>query len=185
MAGWKRWLRIGGGAAVAAALAAGACAPGQGRPGAEGQVAESAEATVSDTGRGYDAVTTEGVDGEAQVDNTGKGAVLCARMLYIAAEQVGRQCAAGQDAAFQQELTRSLSRIDRFIIANSSQPVTQAQLDAARAREQAQNRRHVKLCEGDMLGLYQAIRAQGPQAMRTSVDDLLSIPREPVLNPCL
>ena len=41
------------------------------------------------------------------------------------------------------------------------------------------------VCSRDAESMYEALRTAGAAGLRAQVDDLLSIPREPVLNPCL
>ena len=118
-------------------------------------------------------------------DLSGKGAVLCAWGIYEAARAAGRECFNGQDGAFQAELDRSLGRIDRFILANSSQHLTAAQLDERRRQGLQQLHQGGDICKGDAVGVYVAMRTQGADALKASTDNLLSVPREPLLNPCL
>ena len=117
-------------------------------------------------------------------DSTGKGAVVCAWRIYVGAQQVGEKCFPGKDAAFKSELTQSIGRIETFIIENNSTPVTQAQLEANKQGQRRSNERF-DICSGDGSAMYQMMRDGGPAALRTSVDELLSIPREPVADPCL
>lgn len=124
-------------------------------------------------------------DKAVQVDNSGKGAVLCIWSIYDAVRLVGRECHAGQDAAFQAELEQSIARIDDFIIANSKHPVSKEQLDARRAQGLRGLQMHGSICAGSAEQLYQMLRRGGPEALRAQTADLLSIPREPVMNPCL
>jgi hypothetical protein len=124
-------------------------------------------------------------DKTVQIDNSGKGAVLCIWSIYDAVRLVGRECHAGQDAAFQAELEQSIARIDDFIIANSTSPVSKEQLDARRAQGLRGLQVRGSICAGGAEQLYQMLRRSGPEAIRAQTADLLSIPREPVMNPCL
>jgi hypothetical protein len=123
--------------------------------------------------------------GTIQSDRTGKGAVLCVWMIYAEVQATGQTCFKGQDQAFQAELDSSIKRIDAFIIKNSSRPVTQAGLDARKAQGRQQLGAIKNLCTSGAAQMYQALRAGGPDKLRASTTDLLSIPREPVTNPCL
>lgn len=124
-------------------------------------------------------------DKTVQIDNSGKGAVLCILSIYDAVRLVGRECHPGQDAAFQAELEQSIARIDEFIIANSTHPVSKEQLDAQRAQGLRGLQARGRICEGGAEQMYQMLRGSGPEALRAQTADLLSIPREPVMNPCL
>ena len=118
------------------------------------------------------------------VDGSGKGAVLCAWSLYVVAQEVGRRCHAGEDAAFQDELGRSVARTDAFILRNSSAHPKPADL-AARKAMALRETPAAALCAGTTAELYDQFRRQGAAALRASTDDLLSVPREPVMNPCV
>ena len=117
-------------------------------------------------------------------DQTGKGAVVCAWWIYVGVQQTGEECFPGKDEAFKSELSRSITRIDSFIIRNNSTPVTQMQLDASK-QEQQQSNKQFDFCSGDGSTMYKMMSSAGPMALRESVDELLSIPREPVADPCL
>lgn len=122
------------------------------------------------------------------MDRSGKGPVLCIWSLEVAAQQVGNRCFAGKDADFQRELARSISRTEAFIVANSSTPTSLATLNArkrAEALKAADSLKPEKLCKSDFVGVYDNLRAKGAAGMRALTDDLLSIPREPVINPCI
>jgi len=135
--------------------------------------------------------TTNGIEtrhsGEniIQTDRTGKGAVLCMWGILEAVRATGRECFEGQDQEFQAELDSSLARIDQFIIRNSSRPVTQAGLELRRSQAVQQLRSSGNVCAGDTAKMYQALRTGGADRLRGYVTDMLSIPREPVINPCL
>jgi hypothetical protein len=120
-----------------------------------------------------------------ETDRSGKGAVLCAWGIYEAARAAGRACFDGQDGPFQAELERSISRIDQFILANSSRHITQAQLDERRRRGLEEVRQAGDICKGAAAQMYVALRTRGAAALGAGTDELLSVPREPVMNPCL
>ena len=135
-------------------------------------------------GPGYDeSVAPDG--SVARSDNTGKGAVMCLWGLLEAARLAGDTCVGGGDAAFRAELARSITDVDAFILKNSSVSVTPAQLEARRAAGAEQVRRAGPVCTGGAHAMYEALRTRGATALRASTADALSVPREPVLNPCL
>ncbi len=133
-------------------------------------------------GRGYTEFHDKGIS--AQVDNTGKGAVLCLWQIYSFIIEVGNQCFKNNDD-IQRELVESVKRIDAFIIRNSSHPVTQAQLSASEAQATQNLHKSGNMCKGDGANLYQRVRSGGAAGIHGSLDELLSVPREPVMNPCL
>ncbi|WEK41328.1 MAG: hypothetical protein P0Y50_06885 [Candidatus Brevundimonas colombiensis] len=119
-----------------------------------------------------------------QTDVSGKGAVLCAWTLYDTMAIIGETCHRNRDAALREELRDGVGRIENFIMANSRTPVSRQGLDDARRQRRAELDRG--LCrQRDAVEMYRALREQGPEAVRSNIDDLLSIPREPVMNPCL
>lgn len=119
-----------------------------------------------------------------QMDVSGKGTVLCAWTLYDTAAIIGETCHRSRDEALQTALRDSVSRIETFIMANSREPVSREGLDDARRQRRAELDR--SLCrQRDAVDLYHAVRDQGPDKLRSNIDDLLSIPREPVINPCV
>lgn len=130
-------------------------------------------------------VTFQSTDGVVQIDKTGKGAVLCVWGLYQAVKTVGLECHQGEDAELQNELKRSLDRIDNFIITNSKHPVTRANIEYRRLKGLEQLRSSGNICTGDLAKLYDALRSSGAAPLRAQTNDLLSIRREPVMNPCL
>jgi hypothetical protein len=161
------------GAALGCAVAASSAAEPAG--------ADGGAHVVRNAGPGYDRFYN--ADGSfTDSDNTGKGAVLCFMAITEELRAIGNECLKGERPAVQAELTRALERIDHFISANSANHPTLAQLDAARAARL----RHLSpdACKGAGVAMYRKI-GDDPANVRKSVDDLLSIPREPVMNPCL
>lgn len=120
-----------------------------------------------------------------KIDTTGKGAVLCMLGLLEGVEKIGSECRAGEDPEFQHEVRRSIERIDQFVVENSVPRLTSEQVTAQRAARDRMVVPHVSLCGKDSVLIYQALRAGGADKLRASMTDLLSIPREPVINPCL
>ena len=91
---------------------------------------------------------------------------------------VGQACHEGADPEFQQELKTSLDRIDQFIAEN-------ARNGTVPSRSGTAERQPRSVCSRDAEMMYGAFRTGGAAGLRAQVDDLLSILREPVLNPCL
>ena len=164
----RRPLIVGCAAAACALLAVSSEALGQaGPPGPA-----SAETLVNgiQTIRRGDTVT--------KVDRTGKGAVLCMRGILQAIRAVGQACHEDADPEFQQELKTSLDPIDQFIAEN-------ARNGTVPSRSGTAERQPRSVCGRDAEMMYGAFRTGAAAGLRAQVDDLLSIPREPVLNPCL
>ena len=125
---------------------------------------------------------------EIKFDNTGKGAVLCTWSILVAAANAAQKCGWGDKPA----LAEAIGRIDAFIIANYPEPITHEQLDARKAAdaglgyETAAGR--ASMCEhttGSFGEMLWRIQTTEPEQLAALTSDLLSIPREPVMNPCL
>jgi len=149
----------------------------------QSQTGEEKQASSDTFSRGIE--TTRSGNNTVQTDRTGKGAVLCMWGILEAVRAAGRECFKGQDPAFQAELDHSMTRIDRFIIRNSTRPVTQAALEARRVQGLQQLHAYGNICTGDAAKMYGVMRASGAAQLRAGTTELLSIPREPVTNPCL
>jgi hypothetical protein len=85
-------------------------------------------------------------------------------------------------------IDEAIAAMDEFILANSSLKPTRAMLEdfKRRAAEQHLNvaRRQglQKFCE---MGGAEPFRSSPPEKIRSAVKDMLAVPREPVMNPCL
>jgi hypothetical protein len=81
-----------------------------------------------------------------------------------------------------------LKRINKFIIENSRSPVTEAQLESELAAVKNQQVTQVvqpvgpRGCNGQDIAPF---RQAALEQIEKSIDELLSIPREPLMNPCL
>ena len=151
-------------ALVASLALAGGCAPEPAAP----PVPRAAAASV------------HGIQVYANVDMP----VLCSWILDLTAEQYGRECAALQDHALQAELRSSIGRIDRFIISNSSTPLSQTQLEGRKKEMLRDVRNAGSVCKAVNAAYYTMYKQAGPKAVRAGTDALFSVPREPVLQPC-
>jgi hypothetical protein len=123
-----------------------------------------------------------------QFDKTGAGAVLCAWSIYLSFQAETAACGLPRKPV-DDAIEQAIAEIDEFILANSSLRPTRAMLEdfKRRARESHLNalRRQggpQNSCERFDL---QHFRSLNPDQIRTSIKALLSVPREPVMNPCL
>jgi hypothetical protein len=125
-------------------------------------------------------------------DTSGKGAVLCGLYLYVEAPAAAHLCGlsnSAADAAFDE----AISRIDKFVIENAEQPVTQSQMDDFRKLHSAQLTASLprgygsvqKYCQSRDFEFVRHMYEATPADIKTSIDNLLSVPREPLMNPCL
>jgi hypothetical protein len=124
---------------------------------------------------------------QAQWDSTGKGAVRCIWMLYLIAQGMVTECG-WQRTPSDDAMEQAILDIDEFILANASERPTRAGLQDYKRRmveEQLNGTRQAyqkRFCE---IPFIDRLRNQSPNQIREGTKDLLSIPREPVLNPCL
>ena len=119
---------------------------------------------------------------------TGKGAVLCVWLLYAQTQATVDVCGLPISAT-DTAIRDGIGRIDRFIIRNSTEPVTQAQLRNSEAIFKNQQITRIVQpghfhgsCDGKDIAPF---RQGNPEQVEKSIDALLSIPREPLMNPCL
>ena len=110
------------------------------------------------------------------------GAVLCAWGFYLAVQEAAETCHSGEDLALQAELVRSIRRMETFIKVNGH--VDDAYIEAweKRVRDQTKDAQACK--DANTEELYQHIKAIGPDALRRGIDQMLAVPRTPVINPC-
>lgn len=139
---------------------------------------------IRNAGPGYDdIVTAQGA--VIHSDNTGHGAVLCMWGVMSGLRYAGEQCHAHEDATFRQALSTSVARIEAFILRNAHHPAfTQTNLDERRRIGLEQLRAQGPVCTGYAEEAYRKMRTLGPAMIERSTEDLLSIPREPVMAPC-
>ena len=128
-------------------------------------------------------------------DHSGHGAVQCSWEIYVAVRVHMAACSPGEDPQLEADLDDALDRINDFIAENSLVPIKRSQLaDAIAQREQKaklallgrpqEDQR--KKCEADGLAAFiKAIKLTPREKRKSSLDDLLSVKRPPVMNPCL
>lgn len=119
---------------------------------------------------------------DGPVPAPGEG-VICAEAIYTVIAEVGAQCRAGEDPAFQAELKHDLSLIDAYILKNSK--TTPAQLDEFKRVQGHKGAPKAALCRGDALQMYDAMKRADPKAMSASIQKTLALPGEPTWGTCL
>jgi hypothetical protein len=143
-------------------------------------------------------VISEGPDGRVGMDMSGHGAVLCVWRIYLAVAVYWDTCFPDEDREARQELAKGIEAINAFILANSVPPVSKADLDARIARDREQllalpkeKIDHACLARpedgdaGTLAAMRSRMRSIPPEEFRAGIADLLSVPRPPVMNPCL
>jgi hypothetical protein len=117
----------------------------------------------------------------------GAGAVLCAWSVYLSVRRQTTACAFSRQPV-DDTIEEAITAIDGFIIANSSLHPTREMLEDFKRRAGEADLRYArqlgmqKYCAND---LTQHLRSQTPDQIRASIKELLAVPREPVMNPCL
>jgi hypothetical protein len=132
-------------------------------------------------------------------DNSGHGAVLCGISQILTVRNLLSVCAPRQSAEEIAELDSQLDRIADFAVANSlpPQPTTskaaiQSQIEQAKAKVAADAASatpdniatYCNIGDGAMM-LSRYRGSWGDGKLKRYVDDLLSVPRPPVSNPCM
>jgi hypothetical protein len=118
------------------------------------------------------------------------GAVLCTWLIYNTLERVGRACFANE-TAFNRELAEGIEAMDQFIVVNL--PISADQLPEYKAKFIANHSQNgiskEPACsefQPAELAFYQSARTRSTtERRRADIGRLLSIPRKPVLNPCM
>lgn len=138
--------------------------------------------------------TIKDSNGTTKIDVSGKGAVLCAWSILVAVQATTEACGWKRlpvDAA----IDAAIADMDKYIIENMPTPITQGDLDERKRHD----REGVWGVEADEIALMcelssetdtyanfaSSMRQIDPATLATSIQDSLSIPREPVMNPCL
>ena len=119
-------------------------------------------------------------------DTSGKGAVLCSWGIYVYVQRQTADCGLarrpGDDA-----IDQAIVQMDEFIIANASSHPTHQMLEDYKRRSLEtgwlSGHRGKEYCQKNEF--VEHISSIDPDRIREEVKALLSIPREPVMNPCL
>lgn len=120
-------------------------------------------------------------------DKSGAGSVLCVWSLYLSVQALTAACALPRRPV-DDAIDRAIVAIDEFILANSSLHPTRSMLEQFK-REAAEGEvssvrrwRGPEFCKNDDFELF---RSPAPKKIEEGVKELLAVPREPVINPCL
>lgn len=144
-------------------------------------------------------VTVQRKGGEARIngfDGSQLGAVTCLWELYIVMAAVLDVCALEQDQGLREELAAGIGRINGFIADNSLWPATVAEVEAAAAARFARSRdeglavpseMRQQVCAPGEAGnpLVAGLRSSERAGLKAEIDKLISVPRPPMMNPCM
>jgi len=132
--------------------------------------------------------------GPVKIDVSGKGAVLCTWSILTAVQATTEVCGWKRlpiDAA----IDAAIADMDKFIIDNMTTPITQGELDERKRRDRegvwgAEVEQIALMCElsseaDTHANFASSMRQTNPVALAMTIHDSLSLPREPVMNPCL
>ncbi|SRR5258708_28188351 len=117
-------------------------------------------------------------------DNSGRGAVLCIWSIHLSVQARAAECGWARRPV-DDAIDEAIKAIDEFILANSSLHPTRPMLEDFKRRAAESERRIVtreRYCDNRD---SEFVRSADPDRIREEVKALLSVPREPVMNPCL
>ena len=137
-------------------------------------------------------VITRTTQGELAEDESGYGAIMCARAFLLYARGAIETCGSSDDASLKAYLDGAIDEVDDFIVANSLKPITKSEL----AGQVAKDLNTLKVQIQSLPAGVRQKRCEGSDEWRKARDwaaeltngryirDLLSMPRPPVANPC-
>ena len=113
--------------------------------------------------------------------------MLCSWSIYLAAQAEVKLCGLVRRPS-DDAIDEAILAIDEFILANSSKPPTRQILEdfkrrAAESQQKGAQQIGVQnYCKHDNA---EFVRRSSPEEIRAAIKDLLAVPREPVMTPCL
>ncbi len=128
-------------------------------------------------------------------DRSGKGAVLCGWEMYVAIRNMVEICSHPEESEIIKNLNYAIEKTNDFIVANSLHPVTKADLEKGIKARLIGLKEDMSMLEeydirqecssGHAAEMKQRMISLSSEEFRKAVDDFLSIPRPPVMEPCL
>lgn len=126
-------------------------------------------------------------------DFSGHGAVMCAYNMYLWVKGVLDSCFPEAHEEWKAEVDTALGKIRAFIAKNNLQRTPQSEIDAAFQSKYSQLIQHLRAFDDErqrmcavykenMIRYMDGLKLDG---FRAQITDLLSVPRPPVMNPCL
>ena len=127
------------------------------------------------------------------VDQSGHGAVLCSWAIAIEVAVGLDACFPGDYGELRADNDAAVTAMNQFIARNDSPPLTLEQIQAATDRAGEQLRAGLTALTADQraqrchsIGAFiKQMAAMGHAGRQRSLDDLLSVPRKPLRQPCL
>jgi hypothetical protein len=122
------------------------------------------------------------------VDNSGLGAVSCAWMVHSHTYQLLKACMPSRES-YLKAYGEAVDRIEDFIVENSLTPVSKSELqkNAETMFDMSKQQMSMEqLCESDFLPNSDGdLSEEKSKTFRQSIDKILSVPRPPVMEPCI
>jgi len=125
-------------------------------------------------------------------DTSGLGAVQCAWEIYASLHFYATKCEAQTGPELAAILGGAVERIEEFMRQNALVPMSKDEFDREKAEwleyqeDQFSQQEPEQACQlGPLLHTADLIATRGENEFNASIDKLLSVPRLPVMNPCL
>ncbi|MEO5375672.1 MAG: hypothetical protein H7840_15620 [Alphaproteobacteria bacterium] len=129
------------------------------------------------------------------VDNSGHGAVMCMWGLYVDLKTTLDYCLPDKFGDLKEELSVAIGQINDFIVQNSLTKVSPADIEGRIAKQEDNIRKRIRGIPRDelemkcvpkgMIGIIENLQSTPREKFKASIANLLSVPRPPVMNPCL
>lgn len=127
-----------------------------------------------------------------EFDHSGKGAVLCTWLMMVEMRITIDLCYPSEFGDLRANLTEGIDTTNDFIVANSPTPVTKHDLNQNIARRLANERAQLAggspspaECRKRREQFIEPMARQSRDEFHRWLSDFLSIPRKPLMNPCL
>ncbi len=134
-------------------------------------------------------------DNGLSIDNSGKGAVLCAREIYIGLRDMMSVCSSEKDSQLKKDLDFAVEKINDFVVMNSLTPITKAEIDEDTnnkflkikkwVEESSKPEIEKECASGFYAGFAKSMSSISSEDFRKKINESLSIRRPAVMNPCL
>lgn len=126
-------------------------------------------------------------DAVPEIDTSGKGAVLCTHSMLALARSFASLCLSGREAEIVR-LDAALARFEAFEVKHGGWTPSQATgfTERAGASELGKEQSSCAALDDDAKAAMNALVQEfGSPNSEALVDDMLSVPRKPLMNPCL
>jgi len=128
---------------------------------------------------------------QPEFDSSGKGAVLCTWFIIVDVRNAIDACFPSEFGDLRVNLTGAIDKTNDFIVANSPTPVTKEELNQVIAKRLAEASAQVAMggsatgCKSRRDQFIEPMARQSRDDFHRWLADFLSVPRKPLMNPCL